>query len=321
MTALTPLFPEQTQQIAGLESLSPSQLSVWNECEQKWDFAYRQKLHPMRGRVVAFEKGSYIHEIMHLYYQLVREFGLGNPIIMITIQERFKADLAKYIVACNEYEIPVDMNFYRDISKTVVDYINHQSPLIDKGMTDILVEHHLEYVYDGRLFHGFADLIYKKAGVWHIRDHKSGTKNTYETKFVERVEQLLFYGTLWYMITGEVAIPEINFIHSAPPTSPKPGTVIFGLFEASHTKASYETYWNHLVRIHEKQKSSQVERNYSACKYCAYYPICRADLRGYSAENIIKYRFNGTVSDSDSTTSDSGKKGLTLNIGGQRYHD
>jgi len=313
------VFEQATQQVVP-ESLSPSQLTVWNDCEQRWKFSYVDKLSPRRGRVVAFEKGSYIHEMMHYYYQLVREFGLGSPIIMVSIQERFKQDLANYIMACNDHDIPVDMNFYRDISKAVIDYINLQSPLIDKGMTEILVEHHLEYVYDGRLFHGFADLIYKKEGKWHIRDHKSGVKNTYETKMVERVEQLLFYGTIFYKLTGEVAIPEISFIHSAPPTSPKPGTVIFGLFEAAHTKASYETYWNHLVRIHEKQKSSQVERNYSACKYCAYYPICRADLRGYSAENIIKYRFNGQIQNSDSASSDSGKTGFTLNLGGHRYH-
>ena len=318
---LLPLFSEPTQQIAAnlLESLSPSQLSVWNDCEQRWEYAYVKKYHPRRGRVVAFEKGSYIHEIMHYYYSLVREFGLGNEIVLQSVQERFKQDLMNYMDECNSIGIPIDMNFYRDVTKTIVDYIQLQSPVIDKGMTEILVEHHLEYVYDGRLFHGFADLMYKKEGKWHIRDHKSGAKNTYETKYVERVEQLLFYGTIFYKLTGEVAIPEINFIHSSPPTKSRVGTVIFGLFEASHTASSYETYWNHLLRVHEKQKSSQVERNYSACKYCAYYPICRADLRRYSAENIIKYRY-GPIQDSDSTSSGVDSTGFTLNLGGQRYH-
>ncbi len=304
-----------------LDSLSPSQLSVWQECEVKWKYAYVDKMKPMRGRVVAFEKGSYIHELMHYYYQLVKQFGLKNPIVLQSVMRRIKDDLDAHAEECLEHEVIPDFQFYRDCSKTMSDYIQMQSQDIDKGITDIEIESHLEYEYDGRSFHGYVDLLYKDAnGKWHIRDHKSGAKNTYSNQYVERVEQLLFYGTLFWKLRGIVAIPEISFIHSTPPSKPKVGTVLFGLFSAQHTEHVYETYWNHLVRIHERQKNSQIEHNYSSCKYCPYWALCRADLRGYSAENIIKYRFRGTIQNKDSASSSSSETGFTLNLGGRKYH-
>jgi len=281
---------------------------VWNECEQRWYYSYVEELKPIRKRVLALEKGNYIHELLHYYYSFLRSgYSIGDHIIIDSITSRIAADL-------QEAEDP-DYAFYADVSKTVIEFIKTQSPIIDQGITDLEVESHLEYEYDGRSFHGYADLIYRDSeGRLRVRDHKSGQRNTYDQRFVERVEQLLFYGTLYWKITGEVAQVEISFLHSKIPKNPKPGVVSFGLFTASHTETAYESYWNYLTQIHERQKSSQIMRNYGACNYCAYYDLCRADLRGYSSENIKRANYNGPMDKQDPGRTDTSGKGFTLNL-------
>jgi PD-(D/E)XK nuclease superfamily len=267
-------------------------------------------LKPKRATIMAFEKGSYIHELLHFYYSFLQAgYELNDPTVLSNVVERISEDL-------QEAENP-DYKFYKDVSKTIVDFIKTQSLNIDKNIKNLQVESHLEIEYNNRLLHGYCDLIYEDSkGITHIRDHKSGQRNTYSNQTVQRMEQLLFYGTLYWKLTGKVAKVEVSFIHSNPPDKPKPGTIIYGLYEADHNASTYEKYWNHLVEVNRLQMESQIVPNYGECTYCAYYPICRADLRGYSSENIIKANYVGPLQKQNSGESGTVKKPFSINFRG-----
>lgn len=60
--------------------LSYSAVGAWRQCQQKYDFSYRQRLRP-RVQSAALSQGSLIHSYMEYYYQLLRqgeEAGLAH---------------------------------------------------------------------------------------------------------------------------------------------------------------------------------------------------------------------------------------------------
>jgi hypothetical protein len=289
-----------------------------------WEFAYVEKLKSKGSNPLFFEKGSYAHELLHLYYSLVKAgYPVGSPILIQTITDRVKVDLQEEISRAAEDKRAPDIDFYRDISKAILHYVKAISPKIDSKIDLIEHEYHLEHLneeFDVTL-HGYIDLLYYDTirKQWAIRDHKTGAKNTWTNQKVEEDIQLLFYGTLWYILTGEVARVEINFICSKPPSKPSASTVLYGLFEAHHTAKTYQSFWEYLQLVLVRMSNPQTLQNLAICSSCAYKRICRAGLRGYSADQIKKANFNGPhnkpiieVQEQDSLVSGQGKKPFSL---------
>ena len=53
--------------------ISPSRLACFQDCPKKYDYVYRQSLQlktPVQR--VAFDKGNYCHELLHVYYQMLQ---------------------------------------------------------------------------------------------------------------------------------------------------------------------------------------------------------------------------------------------------------
>lgn len=308
-------------------TLSPSQLKVWLNCEEQWRLAYVERLKPKGGNPLFFEKGSYVHEVLHLYYSYVKAgLPVGSERLLKVVTERIKEDLAAELKRAEEEERVPDTDFYRDVAKTITRFVQYISPKIDNSITKVDHEVHLELMeefYNVNL-HGYVDLMYydRIRKRWVIRDHKTGQSNAWNKLKVEKDIQLLFYGTLWYKLTGEVAIVQINFMNSKPASNPKKTTVLYDLIEAHHTEQTYIAFWKYLQAILPRMEVSQTLQNFNACTNCAYYQICRAGLRGYSAEQIKRANFDGPKDESqqevpveNSSAGDSNPKPFHIKLG------
>lgn len=263
-----------------------------------WRLSYVEKLKSKGSNPIFFEKGNYVHEVLHYYYSLIRAgYVVGSEVVLTAVRERIRDDIIAEMARAEEEERDADISFYRDVAKAIQPYIERISPKIDSKIAFIEHEFHIEIQPEGSqiLLHGYIDLMYydqiRKA--WVIRDHKTGTRNTWSNQKVEEDIQLLFYATLWYILTGEVPIVEINYLNTSQASNPKPGTVLFDLFTAHHNESTLIAFWNYLQSVLDRMENSQALQNLSACSGCVYRRICRAGLRGYSADQIKKANFNG----------------------------
>jgi hypothetical protein len=270
-------------------SLSPSQLNVYLDCEQKWFYSYAEGIKPHGGGQIYFDKGNYIHELLHHYYSFLQAgFKIGDSLIYDSMKDLFTGNLEHAFKLAEENEVDVDLNFYQAAHRVVMRYVEDYSPVIDVGITDLKIEEHFEVEVDGRNFHGFIDLLYQRDGKWYIRDAKTGKTNTFSYKKVRKLPQGLFYGALLYQLTGIVANFEILWLNSELPAKISEKTKIHELVTVStHTEAVYRNFWEYLLQVNSKQKSLTPMRNLSSCASCAYDPICNAELRGLSTEVIM----------------------------------
>jgi len=263
-----------------------------------WRLSYVEKLKSKGFNPIYFEKGNYVHEILHYYYSLVRAgYVVGSDIALKAVTDRIKEDIVAEMERAEKEGREADIGFYRDVAKAIQPYVQNISPKIDSKITFVEHEYHIEVEPEGSQIqlHGYIDLIYydliRKA--WVIRDHKTGAKNVWSNKKVEEDIQLLFYATLWYILTGEVPIVEINYLNTSQASKPQKSTVLFDLFTAYHNESTLKAFWNYLQSVLDRMENSQALQNLSACSGCAYRQICRAGLRGYSADQIKKANFNG----------------------------
>ena len=297
-------------------SLSPSQLNTWLDCEQKWAYSYVDKLKSVSTSPLFFDKGTYIHELLHHYYSLLKTgFKIGDDIIITAMRERIKDDLQYAEKLAEEHQVGVDYDFYQAAARVVMQYVENFSPTMDRGISNLQIEEHLQVEEDSRNFHGFVDLIYERDGQTFIRDAKSGKQNTYKYNKVANFPQLMFYGTLYYKLTGKVANVEILWLHSMLPHTITPKTRVAEVITVTtHTATTYENFWKYLIQINAKQASLEPMRNLSSCAGCNYNPICRAELRGLSS-TVIKaglYNDGNKVSEGHS---DKPNFPFVLNIG------
>lgn len=240
-----------------------------------------------------FAKGSYIHELLHFYYFLIQQgYEIGDEIVLTAIKDRVKSDLHEAIERAKEEGTDVDLKFFDDCSRVIVNYVTNFSPRNDHTLSKISIEKHLELFHAGRNFHGFVDLIYwdTELKVWVIRDHKTGTQNRFDLKATYRSSQLLFYGTLLYKLNGIVADLEISYINSAPPRNPKK-TVLWDRQRVRQTAEKYDNYWKYLLEVNERQNTVPCLRNFNACGNCAYFPICNTELKNQDSGVIIRTRY------------------------------
>lgn len=241
------------------------------------------------------DKGNYIHELLHYYYNLLKSYEIGDEQIIQLMQERMKEDL-------ENANSPDSLSFFNECISTVIGYILYRSPIIDSHVrSDFQVESHLEYTFLDRLFHGYIDFIYFNTSLnnWVIRDHKTGARNSWNQKKVETLPQLLFYGTIFYLLFEEVPYLELSWINSDPPKSEKAKTPKWDIYRFKPKDYTLLGFWRYLVEVHKQQKTLHTLRNLTECANCPYFLICDSELKGLSADLIIKTQF--TIQEEDSS--------------------
>lgn len=267
--------------------VSPSQLSVFKECPQKWDYIYLQGLKP-KGRKTYFDIGSYTHELLHVYYHMLQEGARpGSDIVIASINRRIQNDLANATAD--------NVAVYNRVSKIINTFISERSPKIDRGITILVAEGMYEIPVKTPaghdvVLHGIIDLVYRDLrGRLVVRDHKTSEKaNSWSSSKVELDPQLLNYGAVYVHELNEIPIVEINFINSHEYKKPRPLTEMFDLFRIEHSETVYRRFWETTLRLIDSMIESPTIPHYShACATCAFNAPCRLSLKGLSTEQVL----------------------------------
>lgn len=259
--------------------LSPSGISVWNECSQKFHYAYVRGLKAKEHQKF-FDKGLYIHSLAHTYYHTLElGYEAGSDFAINFMNSRFMSDMRDSDgsnVATLAQIIPLMKRYVANYSKT-----------IDSGIEIIEAEKEFFVEFEGITLHGIIDLLYRKKGRIRIRDHKSSEKpNTWKIEEVPLHGQLLHYLVAMELeLKEEITDVEINFILSYAYKEPKPINETFKLLTATHARKAIETYKENLIRTHEQIVTSEPIRVYGqACKSCQFKTLCLLEAKGMSTE-------------------------------------
>lgn len=282
--------PEKVELIPEAWRISPSQMSIHNDCSMAWFYGYVRRIKKPGGKAF-FDIGTYFHELSHVYYQMLQEGQkAGSEFAQQYMENRLKRALR---------ELNFDnITLIALVSRMVREFVAFQSPRIDRGIKVLHVENFLEYeyTYDSGLkviFNGYADLIYRdQNGRIRIRDHKTGTKKWRENA-LKLNNQLLFYATIYWLIYDEFALDvEISWSNSYQYKNIKnmpPPEERYQLLRHRLTEASVRNYWDYLRRQTERMLVTQPYEEYGQpCTFCQYAPICEQKLRGFEIEDLIR---------------------------------
>jgi len=295
---------------------SPSQLDMFNDCTQAWEYAYVRGL-KKKGSKRFFDLGNYFHELAHVYYQLLAEGRKpGDSFVQDYMRSRMKSDLRK--ITKENVEIMALVH------KMMEAYVAKQSPRIDKGIQVLGVELHLEVPFTtikGRtvFLQGYLDLLYRDAaGKLRLRDHKTGGKNSWSNRQLELLPQLLMY-----MLMVELAMElqvldvEISWINSYDYKKKVPTIEEqFGLFRHSHLPKSLENFKVYLGTLLDKLIDEDTIRKLSKdCGNCQYQQICSLEMRGADPRHIISQQFEKVERDYGKPVSITANPELTTDSG------
>ena len=133
--------------------ISTSQVDKFRECSEAWHYAYIEKLEPT-ARVKKWEKGSFVHELMHVMYQTLKAnpaLKPGGPEIENIMRSRIM----------NTEVTSENIELMSVVLPLMLRYIKEQSRDIDTGHEILGVELELFQEWNGIILHGFIDLVYK----------------------------------------------------------------------------------------------------------------------------------------------------------------
>lgn len=270
---------------------SPSQLNVYKECPQKWEFVYIDG-YKSKASKSYFDVGNYAHELMHVYYQMLRSgTRAGSDFAFAAIKSRIANDLANASLA--------NVVTYNSVTKTMENFISYQSPKIDRGIKIDSVEgtYELEVITpQGRtiIFHGIIDLTYRDIRRRIIvRDHKtSGNAGAWNQRKVDLDPQIMMYCAVVWKLTGEVPVGEINFLNTHQYKKAKPLDELFELYRVEHNATSLKKFWESTLQLIDLMLDSPVVPHYSKdCASCQFHDVCKLELRGVSAKQILANNF------------------------------
>jgi CRISPR/Cas system-associated exonuclease Cas4 (RecB family) len=229
---------------------------------------------------------------MHVLYQLMQDshHEPGSDFLQAAIHQRIMGDL--------ENASKDNLAVYSSIIKVMLSYVQYRSPLIDRQIKIEGVEATLEIEVETPKGHSvillaIVDLVYRDLrGRMVVRDHKTSERvNAWNKDKVKLDPQLLLYAAIWYKLTGEVPVTEINFALTQDYKTPKPPREMFDLFRIEHTQAVLERFWDETLMLIDQMIESPVVPHYGNCSHCAFRDLCDSRLKGISAENILKSNF------------------------------
>ncbi len=289
-----PPIPAHLNVSSGLMRVSPSRVGVYQDCPLKFDLIYRKGL-SKKGSTVFFDLGNYIHELMHVAYQMKKEIpGVSSDFIIASIVRRIQNDLD----ASNDLS---KVSIYHRAINIVTRFFKYQSPKIDRGIAVV----DIEWEYDvpvtlpsGRVvnLYGFIDLIYRdRRSRLVVRDHKSGANpSSFSDKITEADNQLLTYGAVAYLIYGEAPIVEFSYLNTHEYKTPPDVEKQFKLFRVeTHTETVYKNHLADTLQLIDEMLDSKPTPHYSrSCSSCLFWDVCRLRRKGVSVDNVLKSNYD-----------------------------
>ncbi len=266
--------------------ISPSRISVFQECAKKYDYIYNQELVPVGPIKGYFDKGNYFHELSHVYYQLIQSGATpGSGFVEASIVNRIKNDFSKV-------SDPRLLSLFNVITKSMIRFIKEQSPIIDKNIEVLYTEHELIYPTASYALFGYADLIYRTgSGQLRVRDHKTGEKAWLKAD-AKNSNQLLFYSLILYFILKEVPVAEISYINTKDSVKPIPYEKAYTHAPVSYSERELMIYFEDICKIIEKMLSSEPLPNYgNHCGYCQFKTPCYLSRKGLDTEQLTSVYF------------------------------
>lgn len=277
-----------------MHKISPSQISVWQDCPTKWKFNYVDALKKKQISKLYFDVGNYFHELSHVYYQFLQAgYKAGDPFVIDMMMNRIRNDMNDM----TEDSVEV----YSTVSSMMSRFLSYQSPKIDKDIEVISVEHFIEeqvITPQGNevILQGYVDLIYRdKAGNLRLRDHKTGTNpGNWRPEKLKLMPQLLFYIAIYKLGHGEIINQvEVSYINSRVYKTKQPAIEDqFKLLRHIHSDKALETYLEDILHLVDFMLSVPPYKRYSTeCASCPYFDICQLEVKGMPTENLIKSNY------------------------------
>ncbi|MET0787374.1 MAG: PD-(D/E)XK nuclease family protein [Paenisporosarcina sp.] len=271
--------------------ISPSRITCYQDCPKKYDYVYRQNLQPKSVQRVAFDKGNYCHELLHVYYQMIQSGAEpGSEFTLHSMLSRIRNDLSR---ANNTSLIPI----YASITKTMTRFITEQSATIDKGITVLGVEHEIDIPISasGRNFSlfGFIDLVYRdRDGRLRIRDHKTGQKPWTKAE-ANNSNQLLFYSAATYKSSREVPMAEISFMNVKDYVRKAPvHEQMFAFPTVTYTETELSNYLTTTLHLIEQMITSEPVPHYGRqCTWCPFLSPCILDRKGVDNSPMLENQY------------------------------
>ena len=268
--------------------VSPSRINTYLQCPKRYDYYYNQNItldEPAKGY---FNKGNYTHELLHAYYELLRNnpnLQPGSDTILAMMTARIRHDFERM-------EDPGLLALFGIITKVMVRFIMEQSPKIDRGISVEQVERQIIYPMDKVALFGFADLVYRdRSKNLRIRDHKTGDK-AWSKVDAQFSNQLLYYAAILYKSTGEVPISEISYINTKEYVKVPTSEQAFTFTTVTYTKRELEIYFEEIcIVIQDMLQSTAVPFYGQHCRYCPFQTPCYLSRKGIDPTEIIKARF------------------------------
>ena len=271
--------------------VSPSRVSTFQDCPKKYDYVYRKSLQAVSQPRIAFDKGNYCHELMHVYYQLIQS-GVqpGSEIALRSILSRIQNDIERGDVSL----VPV----YSSITKTITRFITEQSPLIDKGIKVLGIEHEIIVPvksHAGRNFQlfGFIDLVYRDAqGRLRIRDHKTGQKPWTKAE-ANNSNQLLFYSAATWKQSKELPMAEISFMNVKDYVRKAPSfDQMFAFPTVVYTEIELSNYLTTTLHLLDQMVESEPIPHYGRqCNWCPFLQPCILDRKGVDSSFLLDAQY------------------------------
>ena len=261
-------------------TLDSSQIEKFLDCDQEWDYAYRENLELTRVGTPRedMQMGSFGHKILEIYYH---NKALGvSPVDAMDEALALSPDpfgvsptnAKKVITACNRHftyyggrDVTVLMgaptrkaNFNEDGSFRGETW--ELNPLVEKGFSYPLLDTpDFLFILEGRI-----DLLCDQGGTQAFMDHKFQSR---ETKLYKKSIQFRNYG----MVTG-VKLGIINYIRYHKELGAETlqrSLISFGAFE-------HEWWKKELIRHYHKiaaaVKSGDFDKRWNSCKGKFGYP-------------------------------------------------
>jgi hypothetical protein len=264
--------------------ISPSQFRAHKDCPQRHQYVYGQGLRP-KATAPHFVVGSYFHELMHFYGQLLKAGYVAGDIHTIAAMDaKLQSDLE---IVQDEF-IPTLLRVHLMFRR----YMARRTVKIDSNIEIIEAEMNVEFAMNSDVgIMGIIDLLYRRKGRLTIRDYKTGeNKSNHSSDSIEMNDQLLTYACVVWKLYDEVPDIEIEWVNSkvdykTPPTNEQ----LFETFHKTLDKKWLEAWWTYTIEyVYHMQSVPSIRLiNDYKCKKCDFKEPCNRSLRGLDVSNLI----------------------------------
>ena len=243
-----------------------------------------------------------MHEICHVLYQLIQAGGkVGSPHLQAAITNRIQHDINVYLETAPDRNGDISLiETYKVVLKTMMRYVREQSPIIDKSMNVLGVEHTLEYdTGRGYSLFGYCDLYWETHGILRIRDHKSGEKKKTRDDALWS-NQLLLYAVVVYKLTGRVPVGEMSYINTKDYVKKvKSYDEAYAFHTIPYSKLELDIYYEKICRTIETLLQCEPLPHYGYhCNGCAFQAPCLMMRKGSDPTPVLITQYKRVPRDS-----------------------